>query len=118
MKKVLYFCMSLLLCWSLSGPVPMAAGQQQSKQETFSNTAMEDQDEFHQALIKGCVLMHDGDVDAAVKEFRRAAALKNGQCVECFNLIGQSYYGSGKYKDAALAYKQALALKPDNEAEL
>jgi Flp pilus assembly protein TadD len=103
MKTVLYLCLSLLLGWSLTGTVQMAAGQQQqSKQETFSNPAMEDQDEFHQALTKGRVLMHDGDVDAAVKEFRKAAALKNGQCAECFHLIGQSYYGSGKYKDAAV----------------
>ena len=119
MKRVLLLCLSLLLGWSLNGPAQRASGpQQQSKQETFRNPAMEDQDEFHQALTKGRVLMNDGDVDGAVKEFRKAAALKNGQCVECFNFIAQSYFASGKYKDAAIAYKQTIALKPDNEAEL
>ena len=119
MKRVLFFCLTLLLYWSLSGPVQMASvPQQQSKQETFRNPAMEDQDEFHQALTKGRVLMHDGDVDGAVKEFRKAAALKNGQCAECFDFIAQYYFTNEKYKDAAIAYKQAIALKPGNEAEL
>ena len=117
--KFLFCCLIFLLGWSLSGPVQMASvPQQQSKQETFRNPAMEEQDEFHQALNKGRVLMHDGDVDDAVKEFRKAAALKNGQCAECFNFIGQAYFAYGKYKDAAIAYRQAIALKPDNEAEL
>jgi tetratricopeptide (TPR) repeat protein len=92
--------------------------QQQAKQETYRNPAMEEQDEFHQALNKGRLLMHDGDVDGAVKEFRKAATLKNGQCAECFNFIAQAYFADGRYKDAAIAYKQTIALKPDNEAEL
>ena len=119
MKRNLFLCLLFLLTGFLTAPVQIAAeGQQQSKQETFSNPAMEEQDEFHQALTRGRVLMHDGDVDGAVKEFRKAAALKNGQCAECFNSMGQSYFAIGKYKDAAIAYKQAIALKPDNEAEL
>ena len=119
MKRVLFSCLMLVLGSVLTGPAQLASvPQQQSKQETFRNPAMEEQDEFHQALNKGRVLMHDGDVDDAVKEFRKAATLKNGQCAECFNFIAQAYFAIGKYKDAAIAYKQTIALKPDNEAEL
>ena len=119
MKRILFSCLTLFLAGSLNGPAQMASlPQQQSKQETFRNPAMEEQDEFHQALNKGRVLMHDGDVDDAVKEFKKAAALKNGQCAECFNFIAQSYFAVGRYKDAAIAYRQTIALKPDNEAEL
>ena len=77
MKRNLLLCFLFLLGWSLGAPLKMAAvGQQQSKQETFHKPAMEDQDEFHQALTKARVLMHDGDADGA--GFHRPESLQHG----------------------------------------
>ena len=92
--------------------------QQESKPETFRNPAMEDQDEFSHALTKGRMLARIGNIDEAVAEFKRAASLKNGQCAECFQLIGQACFVSRKYKEAVDAYRQAIALKPENEGDL
>ena len=38
--------------------------------------------------------------------------------MECFQTIGQIYFQLGKLKDAAVAFRRAVELKPPNEAEL
>jgi tetratricopeptide (TPR) repeat protein len=84
----------------------------------FRNPAMEEQDEFQKAFTKGRVLASEGDFEEAISEFKRAAKLRNDQSPECFQFIAQSYFALGRYKDAAAAYRQAIGLKPENEAEL
>lgn len=86
-------------------------------QETFRNPALED-DEFEKAFARARSLARSGNPEDAIKEFQNAAGLKNGQCVDCFRLIGQVYLQMGKYAESAAAFRQALALKPSNEAEL
>jgi tetratricopeptide (TPR) repeat protein len=119
MNKLSLVCVTLFAgCW-LTGPLHSAANtQQEPKKDVFRNPAMEDQDEFSQALNKGRMLMQGGDLDAAIDAFRKAAEIKAGKCAECFQLIGQSNFAMRNYKEAAVAYRQAIALKAANEAEL
>jgi tetratricopeptide (TPR) repeat protein len=105
-------------CW-INGPVQSAANtQQEPKKDVFRNPAMEDQDEFNQAINKGRMLMQEGDLDGAIDAFNKAAGLKAGKCAECFQLIGQTNFAMRNFKQAAAAYRQAIALKGGNEAEL
>jgi peroxiredoxin/Flp pilus assembly protein TadD len=87
-------------------------------QETFRNPAMEEDTEFTRALARARALAGEGKSEEAVKEFRKAAALKNNQCAECFHSIGQVYLEHARYKDAAIAFRQALATKSEKEAEI
>lgn len=88
-----------------------------SAQETFRNPALET-DEAERVISNGRMLARSGQPEEAIKEFKKAAALKNGDCAECFQLIGQAYFFMSNYKDSAAAYKQAIALKSPNEAGL
>ena len=55
--------------------------------------------------------------DEAIKGFKKAAEQRNGQCVQCYTLMAEAYSFTGKFKDAAAAVKQAIALN-GSEAEL
>ncbi|HLG17739.1 MAG TPA: redoxin domain-containing protein [Blastocatellia bacterium] len=98
-----------------------AAAQQPAQpstpQQPFSNPAMED-DEFHRTLAQGHRYARRGQVDDAIVEFKKALALRNGRCAECFQFIAQMLFATGMFKDAAAAYKEALALSPSNAADL
>jgi tetratricopeptide (TPR) repeat protein len=89
-----------------------------AEQETFRNPALEPQDDFQRAFTNGRVLARKGNFEDAINEFRKAAALRNGNCSECFEFIGQISLQTGRLKDAAEGYRQAIALKPQNEGEL
>ncbi len=106
-KKLFFILITLLLAIE-----PSAA------QETFRNPAMETQDEAQQALNNARALARKGQVEEAVKEGKRAAALRKDQCAECFQFIAQTYFQMERLKDAAAAFRQAIALKPANVAEL
>ena len=87
-------------------------------QEPFKNPAFEPQDEFQQVFTQARVLLRQGQVDEAIKEFRHAAKLHNDQCADCFSFIGQTYLRLANYKDAAIAFRQAAELKSDIQAEM
>jgi tetratricopeptide (TPR) repeat protein len=86
-------------------------------QETFRNPALED-DEFGKVFSNARNLARSGDFEAALKEFQNAANMKNGECAQCFVHIGQIYLQTGRYAESATAFRQAIALKPPNEAAL
>jgi tetratricopeptide (TPR) repeat protein len=92
--------------------------QENSRQDTFKNPAMEPQDEAQQALEQARMLAMNGRVEEAIKAFQKAAELRKGQCAECFQGLGMVYFQTAQYKDAAASFKQAIALKPENEAVL
>lgn len=52
----------------------------------------------------------------AISEFRKALKLSNEKCWECLNYIGQIYLEIGRNGEAATAFRQCLALNPENEA--
>jgi tetratricopeptide (TPR) repeat protein len=87
-------------------------------QETFKNPAMEPEGEFDQAFALARKLAREGNPDEAVKQLKKAASLRNEQCAECFQMIGQIYFQMTDFKNATTAFKQAVALKPGNEAAL
>jgi thiol-disulfide isomerase/thioredoxin len=62
--------------------------------------------------------LRQGKLDDAVKEFTRAAKLKNDQCVECFTFIGQVDLEMNKYKEAAAAFRRGAELTSPRQAEL
>ncbi|MCI0487258.1 MAG: redoxin domain-containing protein [Blastocatellia bacterium] len=110
MNKFACLCLAILtgLCAATLAPA----------QETFRNPALEPEGEFERAFTNARALVIKGDLKAAIKEFQKAASLRNGECPECFWQIGQIYFQMRKYKDAAGALRQALALKPENEDRL
>jgi cytochrome c-type biogenesis protein CcmH/NrfG/thiol-disulfide isomerase/thioredoxin len=75
-------------------------------------------DEFQQAFTKARALAAHQEYKDAISEFQRAAALKHGDCADCYRAIGEANIHLKKYKDAAAAIRQALTLKPDNPVEL
>jgi thiol-disulfide isomerase/thioredoxin len=87
-------------------------------QETFHNPAFENDDDFGKAFAQARRLMSQGKVDDAIKEFTRAAKLKNDQCVECFSSIGQANLQVNRYKDAAAAFRRGAELTSPQQAEL
>ncbi|HWC76427.1 MAG TPA: redoxin domain-containing protein, partial [Blastocatellia bacterium] len=118
MKTAVLCYISLLSFSSAVSPSLAGVPQDETKQKTFRNPAMEERDEFTQAVRKGRMAAQQGDPAEAIREFRKAADLKNGQCSECFQYIGQANFGMRRYKEAADGYRQAIALKPANEADL
>jgi tetratricopeptide (TPR) repeat protein len=87
-------------------------------QETFRNPALEQNSEFEQAFNRARQLARQGDYEAAIRELQNAAKLKNGQCAECFRMIGHYYFQAEKYKDAVTAFRQSLAAGTDKEADV
>lgn len=86
-------------------------------QEGFHNPAMETSEEFKQTFKRASELSRR-DPDAAIDEFKKAATLRGGKCPECHQSIAQIYFRFGEYKNAAAAFRQAVELKPSNEADL
>jgi tetratricopeptide (TPR) repeat protein len=87
-------------------------------QEAPKSPASAQVDEVQLALNNGRLMAAQGRIDDAVNEFRRAAKLKDDKCSECFQMIASVYFQFARLKEAAVAYRQAAALKPANEAEL
>jgi tetratricopeptide (TPR) repeat protein len=87
-------------------------------QEVFRNPAMEANPEFQKAYSNARLLLERGRLDEAIEEYRKAAKLKEDKCPECFEMIGQIFLINGQHKEAAVAYRQAIELKPGNEAEI
>src|SRR5215467_9109589 len=76
-------------------------------QEVFRNPAMEPNDEFQKALLRGRDLAVHGKFDEALVELTKAAKLKEN-CIECYQLLGQVNLQAGKFRDAASAYQEAI----------
>jgi tetratricopeptide (TPR) repeat protein len=87
-------------------------------QEPFSNPALETRNEFVIVFARARRLARERRYDEAIKEFQSAAQLRKGECAECFDQIGQTYMQIPRFKEAAAAFQQAIALKPSNEAEV
>src|SRR5215467_356242 len=88
---------------------PRAQSQAQAADQAPQN------DESQRALTEARVDLRNHRYDDAIKEFKKAAELKKGQCVECYTYIAQTYFQMGKFKDAVATQKQAITLKPENE---
>ena len=113
-----YFRAIFITCILLCFVANLSFAQENAKQDTFRNPAMEQQDEAQQALTQARTFAMSGRVEEAIRTFQKAAELKKGQCAECFQGLGMVYFQTAQYKDAATAFKQAIALKPENEAVL
>lgn len=107
MKKLFHIC--FLIC---------ALASCAAAQDVFKNPALEPGDEYQKAFTNARVLLRQGRPDEAISEFRRAAKLRDDKCAECFAFIGQINFQIQNYKEAAVAFRQAAALKPANEAEM
>ncbi len=98
--------------------IAIFAVSEAAAQDTFRNPALESGEEWQRVFDQGRVLARNGDPEGAIKEFEKAAKLRNDQCAECFQMMGQVYFQMASYKNAADAFRQAVALKPKNEAAL
>jgi len=75
-------------------------------------------DGVQQVLDNGRQLLRQGQIEDAIKEFRRAATLRDDKCAQCFEMIGQVYFQLRQLKDAVAAFRKAAELKPANEGEI
>jgi tetratricopeptide (TPR) repeat protein len=78
---------------------------------------METSEEFKQSFKRAAELARR-DPDAAIDEFKKAATLRGNRCPECHQSIAQIYFRLGEYKNAAAAFREAVELKPSNQADL
>jgi len=92
--------------------------QENTKSEQNASPDAVVADEFNRVFSLAVELGKRGRTEEAVKNFEKAIELKKGQCADCFQGIGQAYFQVTRYRDAATALKQAIALKPQNEAAL
>src|ERR1051325_10988399 len=83
MKQTFRHCLFAIIAAALLAGAAYA-------QDTFHNPAFETEDEFGKAFAQARRLLTQGMLDEAIKEFDRAATLKNGKCVECFSSIGEA----------------------------
>lgn len=110
-RAILLFSTIALACTS-------AVNQPAFAQERSTKPAPEQSDDFQKTLANGRLLVRQGRVEEAITELRKAAALRDDKCAECFQSIGQINFQLGRLKDAAVAFRQAADLKPPNEAEM
>jgi tetratricopeptide (TPR) repeat protein len=89
-----------------------------SQPMTPSWTGAQEEDEFQKVFTNARRLMLQHQYTEAIKEFKKAAQLRGNQCAECFQFIAQIHFLTQELKEAATAYRQAIVLKPQNEAEL
>ena len=87
-------------------------------QEPTKPAEMPSADEFTETYKNARALLVNGRVKESIDAYRKAAALKNGKCPECFQMIGQIHFQLSQYVDAATMFRQAVVLKPGNEAAL
>lgn len=114
MTNFIFASLLVLVSW----PVESGANFPRVAQEKGKDPAAEERDEFKKAFDNGRTLLLQSRIEDSINEFRRAAKLRNDKCAECFQIIGQIYFQLGKLKDAALAFRQTVELKPPNEAEI
>jgi thiol-disulfide isomerase/thioredoxin/outer membrane protein assembly factor BamD (BamD/ComL family) len=105
----------LLCCGYVAKP---AYAQENPKPEVAKPSAPQEQDEAQQLLTQGRSFAKNGRMDEALQAFKKASEIRKGQCAECLQSIGMIYFQIAQYKDASVWLKQAIALKPDNEAIL
>jgi tetratricopeptide (TPR) repeat protein len=74
--------------------------------------------EFKAALERAKQALNEGQIDEAMKLLNKAADINKGNCLECYQIIGQVAFQLGDYAQAASALRKALALKPENEIGL
>lgn len=94
------------------------AAQETEKKPVAQPPVAQQPDEFQQTMTRGRTLLRQARIDEAINEFWKAAKLRDDKCAECFQTIGQIYFQLGRLKEAAALFRQAIALKPPNEAEL
>lgn len=108
------FIAYIVLCFGVAGSSSFA--QESTQKDTFKNPAMEQGDEAQQKLAQARNFAMSGQIVEAINAFQKAAEMKKGQCPECFQGLGMTYFQINQYKEASAAFKQAIALKPENEA--
>lgn len=83
-----------------------------------ATTPAHQDDQFEEVFTNARKLAMQKRFDDAIKEFKKAAGLRNDECADCYRLIGEIYFQMRKYRESAAAYRQALGSKPSNEADL
>lgn len=112
MKKLCTLFLFLCLIASIS-----TRAQEQTK-PVQEDGAAAGADEFAATFKQARAHLVSGKINEAIDTYRKAAALKNGQCPECFQMIGQIYFQTSQYKEAAAEFRRVVALKPENEAAM
>jgi len=119
-RKRIYvlIAISVLICSFIGFDAEGITRQDSSKQAAAQQAGNQQHDDFEETISRGRALVAHQDYDDAVTEFKRAAAIKNGNCVDCYRGIADADFRLKKYKDGAAALRQALSLKPENPADL
>ena len=112
MKKRFSHLIVFLICLATPGlSVPILA-------QEAAKPAQTEVDEFTSTMKQARTYLVSGQVNEAIEAYQKAAALKDGNCAECFQYLGQIYFQMSQYGEAATMFRQAVALKPQNEAAL
>jgi thiol-disulfide isomerase/thioredoxin len=112
MKK--RFCRSIvfLICLATLWPSEPILAQEAARPSPT------EADEFTATMQQARSFLVNGKVNEAIAAYRKASALRDGKCAECFQYLGQIYFQMSQYGEAAAMFRQAIALKPHNEAAL
>src|SRR5262245_19376055 len=107
MNKTLRNGLVTLLLFGCLAASPAIKAQEQTKPEQAEKPV----DEFTQTYDQARKSLVSGKIPEAIDGFYKAAALKKGQCADCFQIIGQICFQLGQYADAADAFRKLVALK-------
>ncbi len=112
---IILFCLAIIL---LGVPDGQALAQEKQNQKEAPPKTQSGSAEFNAEMERAKKALNEGQIDEAIKSFNKAAEINKGNCLECFQIIGQVSFQVGDYVQAASALRKAIALKPENETGL
>jgi tetratricopeptide (TPR) repeat protein len=113
--SILTFCLMMTLFLSLPDP---AFAQDKQKTSEPAPKIQSGSPEMKTELEGAKKALEAGQIDEAIRMLNKAAEMNKGNCLECYQIIGQVSFQLGDYAQAATALRKAIALKPENEIGL
>ncbi|MEW6128437.1 MAG: thioredoxin-like domain-containing protein [Acidobacteriota bacterium] len=114
------FFPKLLIVWLLISLNGMTAGfaSQQDKPAKPDTSTQEKPDAFDAEMTRAKTALEEGNITDGIASLKKAAELKQGNCLPCYQLLSQIYFQLGDYGEAVTALKTAIGFKPENEIGL
>jgi peroxiredoxin len=71
-------------------------------------------DGYEEELLKGKDLLRRRQYEEALKSFKRANEMRDKKSAECFNLMGEAYFGLGAYKNVIESAEKVIEFAGDD----